>query len=131
MQRAGDDRSLGDLFAELIRETTTLIRQEIALAKTEMTHKASRVGRDIASLAVGGAIAYAGFLVILAGVVFLLAQLGLPLWVAALLVGAVVAIVGYVLVQRGLAALKREDLAPRQTIETLKEDTQWVKEQMR
>ncbi len=125
-----DDRSLGELFSELAQDTTTLVRKEVQLAKTEMSQKASRVGKDVGFLAVGGAVAYAGLLAVLAGVIVLLGQV-IPMWLSALLVGLVVAGVGYFLVRRGLDALKREDLAPRQTIETLKEDQQWAKDQMR
>jgi xanthine/uracil permease len=130
-QQRGDDRSLGELFAELARETSTLVRQEVELAKTEMTQKASRVGKSVGMLAVGGAIAYAGLLAILAAIIIGLAALGVPWWLSALLVGLVVAAVGYLLVQKGRDALKQADLAPRQTIETLKEDAAWVKEQTR
>ncbi len=125
-----DERSLGELFSELARETSTLVSQEITLAKTEMTQKASRVGKNVGFLAAGGAVAYAGLLAILAGVIVLLGQV-IPMWLSALLVGLVVAGVGYFLVRKGLDALKREDFAPRQTIETLKEDQQWAKDQMR
>lgn len=123
-----EERSLGELFAELAQETSTLVRQEVALAKTEMSQKASKVGKDVGFLAAGGAVAYAGFLAILAGMVFLLNNV-MPMWLAAVLVGLVVALVGYFLVRKGLDALKREDLAPRQTIETLKEDKEWIKDQ--
>jgi hypothetical protein len=54
----------------------------------------------------------------------------LPLWLAALLVGLVAA-AGYFLVKKGLDALKQESVAPQQTIETLKEDGQWIKDQTR
>ena len=128
MQGRGDDRSLGELFSELSQETTTLIRQEVNLAKTEMSQKASRVGKDVGFMAAGGAVAYAGLLAILAGVIALL-DLVIPLWLSALLVGLVVAAIGYFLVRKGLDALKQEDLAPRQTIESLKEDKQWAKDQ--
>ena len=128
MQGKGDDRSLGELFSELSQETTTLIRQEVNLAKTEMSQKASRVGKDVGFMAAGGAVAYAGLLAILAGVIALLA-LVIPLWLSALLVGVVVAGLGYFLVRKGLDALKQEDLAPRDTIQTLKEDKQWAKDQ--
>ena len=128
MQGRGDDRSLGELFSELSQETTTLIRQEVNLAKTEMSQKASRVGKDVGFLAASGAVAYAGLLAIIAGVIALLA-LVIPLWLSALLVGLVVAAIGYFLVKRGLDALKQEDLTPRQTIETLKEDKEWAKDQ--
>lgn len=125
-----DDRSLGDLFSELARETSTLVRQEVDLAKTEMSQKASRVGKDVGFLAAGGMVAYAGLLAILAGVIVVLDTF-LPLWLAAILVGLVVAVVGYFLIKKGLDALKKEDVAPRQTIETLKEDGQWIKDQTR
>jgi hypothetical protein len=128
MQGRGDDRSLGELFSELSQETTTLIRQEVNLAKTEMSQKASRVGKDVGFMAAGGAVAYAGLLAIIAGVIALLG-LVIPLWLSALLVGLVVAGVGYFLVRRSLDALKQEDLAPRETIETLKEDKEWAKDQ--
>ncbi len=123
-----DDRTLGELFSELAQETSTLVRQEVDLAKTEMGQKASRVGKDVGFLAAGGAVAYAGLLAILAGVIVLVGQV-IPMWLSALLVGLVVAGVGYFLVKKGLDALKREDIAPRQTIETLKEDGQWIKDQ--
>jgi Flp pilus assembly protein protease CpaA len=73
-------------------------------------------------------VAYAGLLAVLAAAIILLNAV-MPLWVAALVVGLVVAVVGYLLVRRGLDALKREDFAPRQTMETLKEDQQWAKDQ--
>jgi Putative Actinobacterial Holin-X, holin superfamily III len=131
MQQSKDERSLGELFAGLARDTATLVSQEVALARTELAATASRVGKDIGFLAVGGLVAYAGFLAIIAAAILLIATNGVPLWVSALIVGLVVAGIGYILVQRGLSALKREDLAPRQTIETLKEDAQWAKEQVR
>ncbi len=125
-----DERSLGELFSTLAQDTSTLVRQEMTLAKTEMSQKASRAGKDVGFLAAGGAVAYAGLLAILAGAIILLGQV-IPMWLSAILVGLVVAGVGYFLVRKGLDALKREDLTPRQTIETLKEDQQWAKDQTR
>ncbi len=124
-----DNRSLGELFAALAGDTGTLVRQEIALATTEMTQKATRVGTDIGFLLAGGAVAYAGFLAILAAIAIGLGQLGLPWWVAALLVGLVVAGIGGFLVMRGLSALRQETALPQQTIDTLKEDAEWAKAQ--
>ena len=128
MQEGRDDRSLGELFSELTQETTTLVRQEMNLAKAEMSQKASRVGREVGFLAAEGAVAYAGLLAIIAGVIALVG-LVIQLCLSALLVGLVVAGVGYFLVRRGIDALKQEDLAPRETIETLKEDKKWAKDQ--
>lgn len=131
MQVNSDDRSLGELFADLAKESSVLVRQEVALAKSELSQKAGQVGKDIGFLAVGGLVLYAGLLAIIAAIIILLGTVGVPWWLSALVVGILVAGAGYFMVQRGLTALKREDLAPRQTIETLKEDAEWAKEQVR
>ncbi len=123
-----DDRSIGELFAELTKETTTLVRQEVQLAKTEMTQKASEVGKDVGFLGVGGALAYAGLLAIIAGIILALGEI-IPLWVSALVVGLVVAAIGGFLAWRGLNALKQVKPVPEQTIQTLKEDKEWAKDQ--
>jgi len=128
MERQTDNRSLGELFTELANETTTLVRQEIQLAKTEMTQKATRAGKDVGMIGAGGALAYAGLLAVIAAVIIGLGQL-IPMWLSALIVGLVIVGVGYVMIQRGLSELKRIDPTPRQTLETLKEDKEWVKEQ--
>jgi len=120
--------SLGELFAALLKDTSTLVRQEITLAKAELGEKISTIGRNVGLLAAGGAVAYAGLLALLAAVISLLAHAGMEWWAASLLVGVVVTAVGGLLVSKGLNALKHEDLAPRQTLETLREDTQWIKD---
>ncbi len=134
-----EERSLGDLFSELASETGTLVRQEVALAQTELTQKATKVGTNVGYLAAGGAVGYTALLVILAAVVMGLAQLISRLtdwqlitsaWIAAAIVGAVVGIVAYMLVTSALAKLKNTDLAPRETVETIKEDAQWLKNQV-
>jgi len=131
MQARSDERSLGELFGDLARDMGVLVRQEVQLATTEMTHKASRAAQEVGMIVVGGLVAYAGLLAILASVIVWLAAAGLGWWQAALLVGVIVAVIGGLLVQRGLAALKHADLAPRKTMETLKEDTQWAKDRMK
>lgn len=124
------ERSLGDLFAELTRDTSTLVRKEIELAKTELGQKVSTAGKNVGFLAIGGAVAYAGVLALIGGVILLLAQALNSLWLSALLVGLVVAVAGYMLVQKGLTALRNVDLVPHKTIETLKEDKEWAKDQI-
>ena len=124
------DHSIGELISELANETGLLIRQEIALAKVEITQKASQVGKNVGYLVVGGAVAYAALLALLAAVIILLANV-MPSWVAALVVAALVGIIAAVLISKALASLKRTDVAPRQTVETLKEDAQWAKQQMK
>jgi len=124
-----DERSLGDLFSELAADTGTLVRQEVALAQTELTQKAASVGKNVGFLVVGGAVGYAALLAILAAVVIGLANF-VPAWAAALIVGAAVGIVAFVLVSSALKALQKTDLTPRQTVESLKEDAEWLKNQV-
>jgi hypothetical protein len=125
-----DDRSLGDLFGRLANQVSTLVRQEIALARTETTARASAVGRDVALIAAGGAQLYAALLVVLGAIVLLLIDAGLDGWIAALLVGVLVALVGGGLVLVGRDRLKAADVAPRRTIETLQDDAEWAKERL-
>ena len=124
-----EERSLGDLFSELATETSTLVRQEVALAQVELTQKATKVGKNVGFLVVGGAVGYAALLAILAAVIIGLSYF-IPAWAAALIVGVAVGIVSYLLVSSALAALKKTDLTPRETVETLKEDAQWLKNQV-
>lgn len=124
------DRSIGELFSELATETGTLIRKEIELAKVELGQKANRVGRNVGYLVLGGAVAYAALLALLAAIIIALANV-LPWWAAAFIVAVVVGIVAAVMISKALAALKQTELAPRQTTETLKEDVQWAKQQMK
>ena len=134
-----EDRSLGDLFAELATETSQLVRQEVALAQTEITNKATRVGKQVGYLVVGGAVGYAALLVVLAAVTMGLGRIiaSLTGWtdltsaaLAALIVAVVVGVVAYSLVNSALAKLRETSLAPNQTIESVKEDAQWLKNQV-
>jgi hypothetical protein len=138
-QMAKEERSLGDLFSELAGETSSLVRQEVALAQVELTQKATVVGKNVGFLAAGGAVGYTALLVILAAVVIGLTQLishfsGWQIitsaWIAAAVVGLIVGGIAYVLVTSALAKLKNTELTPRQTVDTLKEDAQWLKNQV-
>ena len=130
MAQVRDERSLGDLFSDLSRETTTLVRQEVQLAKAELTQSATEAARGIGMLVAGGAVAYAGLLFLLLAIVFGLIEVGWDPWVSALVVGLVVVAIGTILVLRARESLKPANLAPRRTVETLKEDQEWAKEQI-
>ena len=129
MAQVRDERSLGDLFSDLSRETTTLVRQEVQLAKAELTQSATEAARGIGML-VAGAVAYAGLFFLLLAIVFGLIEAGWDAWLSALVVGLVVVAIGAILVLRARESLKPANLAPRRTIETLKEDQEWAKEQI-
>jgi hypothetical protein len=129
MSTLKDDRTLGEMFADLSRETRTLVQQEIQLAKKELSEKAASVGKNSGLIAAGGLLAYGGVLTIIAAMVLGLIQVGMAAWSAALLAGVLVGIIGYLLIHSGLSGLRTRNLRPHQTIETLKEDAQWLRTQ--
>lgn len=124
-----EERSIGDLFSELGNETTTLIRQEIALAQAELTQKVTGIGKNIGFLVVGGIIANAALLAVIASLIIGLGNF-MPYWLSALIVGVVIGIAAAVLISMALKNLKDTELKPEQTVETLKEDAKWLKEQV-
>jgi xanthine/uracil permease len=137
MQAIREERSIGQLLKELRDETTTLLRQEVDLAKTEMSEKALRTGRNLGSLAMGGGVAFLGALALLAAVIYGLTSVfnqfmsvGVAVWLAPLIVGLVLAAIGYSLVQKALATLRQESLTPQRTTQTLQENKEWLKARM-
>jgi uncharacterized membrane protein YqjE len=125
-----EERSIGELFGELTQDMTLLVRQEVQLARVELEQKASRIAGGLTTVGTGGFVAYVGALALGAGLILLLADLaGIDAWISSLIVGGVLAIAGYVMLQGGLRRLKQTDLTPRRTVETLKDDVQWAKEQ--
>ena len=125
-----DNKQLGDLFSDLASDMSNLVRQEVNLAKLEVTQKAKYLGRNVGYLVVGGAVAYAGMLAVLAAIIMLLDKY-MPAWGAALLVGVVVALIAWLMIGKAMSALQQADLTPHETVETLKEDATWMKQQIK
>ncbi|MDT3778774.1 phage holin family protein [Nitrospira sp. MA-1] len=120
-----EERPLSDLFRDLVNETKILIQQELQLLKLEMSQKAKQAGKDVGFIAVGGALAYAGLLVLLGAATLALALI-IPAWASALIVGLTVVGIGYALIHKGISDLKTMDPAPQKTIDSLKETKQWT-----
>ncbi|HKG34630.1 MAG TPA: phage holin family protein [Gemmatimonadales bacterium] len=137
MPELRQERSIGELFGQLTQDMTLLVRQEVQLARTEMTEKLSRLTTNLISVGAGGFVAYLGGLALMAALILALRDLAnISLAWSALIVGGILAIVGYVMLQRGLKELKRVELAPRRSVEnikddvqSIKDDVQWAKEQ--
>jgi hypothetical protein len=123
---AAEEPSLGELFRQLADESTVLIKQEIALAKKEIGQSASRAAADATWIAVWGAIALVGGLVLIAFLVLLLGDLLNNYWLSALIVGAVFVLVGGMAALSYVKKLKSVSLAPETTIQTLKQDKTWA-----
>ena len=109
------------LLHRLTAELSTLFRQEVALAVAEVSRSVTMLLMNLASVASGGAVLYAGFLLLLAAGVFGLAYV-LPLWLAALAVGLATVLVGCVLLVMGRNKLKAADLLPVHSRESLRRD---------
>lgn len=133
------ESSIADLLKRLRDDTTTLLRQEVMLAKVEASEKLGRAGRNAAKLAAGGLIAYAGFILILLAVTALLgvglAAAGLSErtagWLAPLIVGVVVVAIGYAMTKKAGENLKNESVVPEKTVESIREDKEWLQQKIR
>jgi putative copper export protein len=121
------DRSLGELFSDLSQQTADLIKQEMRLAKTEIGEKLSDVGRH--ALMIGASIAFglAAVIAVAAAIALFLVDLGVQPWGAAIITAAVMGLAAYTLAQSGISALRKKSIAPVETIHSLKETTQWLK----
>jgi len=125
------DRSLPELLKQLSQETTQLVHQELELAKAELQQKGKQAGAGAGMFGGAGAIGLAALGALTACFILALNAV-MPAWLAALLVAVVYGIVAFVLVKQGQAKLKRATPpVPEQTIETVKEDVEWAKTQMR
>jgi hypothetical protein len=130
--------SIPSLLRDLRDETTTLFRQEVALAKTEMKENVSRMTNHAVQVAVGGFVAYAGIIVLLIGIGHLLGALliraGLDAqvaeWLAPSIVGLLIALIGWAMLAKAKNAIANEDLKPKQTIDSLRENKQWAQSKL-
>lgn len=130
-----DDRSIGTLVSDLFHKSALLVRKEIQLGKAELNEKVSQVGSGVGALAVGGAIAFAGLLVLLDAAVLGLATVWttaqLNPWLAPLVIGGVVALIGLILLAKGRKNLQPHNLTPDRTMESMRRDKEMVKEHTR
>ena len=121
------DRSLGELFSDLSQQTADLIRQELRLAKAELSEKLSDVGRHAMMIGVAAAFGLAAVVTIAAAITLLLIEVGVVAWLAAAITAAGMGLTAYLLAQSGISALRKKSIAPVETIHSLKETTQWLK----
>jgi len=120
------ERGIGELVKDLSSQTSTLVRKEIELARSELQQQAKSAGKGSGML--GGA-AVAGLLTLGALTATLIALLSeaMATWLAALIVTALWAVIALVLAKTGQRALQRATPPAPQTVETVKEDIQWAK----
>lgn len=125
------EHSIGELVKDLASETSTLVRQEIDLAKAEMTDRGKRAGRGVGMLAAGAAVALLALGALTACLIAAL-DLVMPTWAAALIVTAVYAAIAGALLMSGRTQVREAaPPVPEQTIDSVKEDVQWAKTRTR
>ena len=126
------DRPIGDLLKQLSQETTTLVKQELDLAKAEMAQKGKHAGAGAGFIGGGALFGLGMFGALTASLIALLATAIGHVWLAALIVAAVYGAVGGVLALRGKDKIQEAAPAgPEQTVETVKEDVEWARTQTR
>ncbi|VTU40931.1 hypothetical protein H4CHR_05664 [Variovorax sp. PBS-H4] len=129
--RSSDTESVSGLFSELWRHSTALVQEEVELAKAELSEKTTHAAVSAGAIAIGGAVLFAGFIVLLQAAVNALAPLLPPdiaAWLAPAIVGLVVIVIGFIMVSGGIKALDMKKLTPHRTMDSLRRDTNMVKE---
>lgn len=119
--------SFGELLGQLANHSGALVREEMALAKQELRESVRSLGRGVVTLAIGAVIGLIALGTLAASAVVGLAHF-MDAGYAALIVGAGLALIAGIFASVGINRLKRTTLTPEQTMETLEEDRQWLKE---
>lgn len=126
------DASLGELFRRLTSDTTDLLRQEVELAKAEVRETGDRMAHAATAIGIGAGLALAGALTLTAALVLILGiAFGGRYWLSALLVGVAAVGIGVPMITRAIQAFSASALVPKQTVDTLREDAQWAKQEAR
>jgi uncharacterized membrane protein YqjE len=125
------DRSMGELFKQLSEQTTRLVHQELELAKAELQQKGKQAGQGAGMFGGAGALGLAALGALTACFILALNEI-MPAWLAALIVAVIYGAIAAFLALRGRDKVKQATpLVPEQTVETVKEDVEWAKTQMR
>lgn len=130
MTPAQESRSVGELLRDLAGDSANLVRQELALARTETEDKLHQSMTAFVALIAGSLLAFAALIVLLDALVYGLTEAGVERWLAALIVGGVMAAIGFLLVRKGQSDLSATRLAPERTAASLRKDINMVKEQV-
>jgi hypothetical protein len=119
-------QSVGDLLSEVAGDVTRLFRQELALAKAELKEEAGKAGKAAGMLSAAGVAGHLVAVLVSFALVFALGAV-IPLGWAALIVAVLWAVIGAVLYSSGRSRLRTVSPVPRQTVESIKEDMEWLR----
>ena len=119
--------SIGELLGQLANNSAALVRDELTLARQEMSEKVASYRSGAITVVIGAVLSWIAVLTLTAAAVIGLAHL-MDAGYAALIVGGVLALTGGIIASTGLNRLKHVSLKPKETIKTLKENKEWLKE---
>lgn len=129
-QGNANDVSIAELLSGIVADAQHLVRREIDLAKREVSIEIDKVKQGSVLLGAGIGLAAVGGILLSFMLVYVLVELLLlPLWLSHLIIGGIFTIVGALLLLQGVKRMRNVDPVPRETIESVKEDIQWIKEQ--
>jgi uncharacterized membrane protein YqjE len=131
--REGNSRGFTELLKDLAHGSADLFRGEVTLARMELAAVAANVARGATQVALGGVLVLLGALSLLAGIILLAGDQWLPrdlYWLAALIAVVAMGLLAGWFARRGLTLLSPSHLAPDETVATLKEDKEWLKQQL-
>jgi hypothetical protein len=121
------ERPIGELLKQLSQETTTLVKQELDLAKAEVAQKGQQAGKGAGMFGGAGVMGFLALAALTAALIMAIDK-AVPNWVAALIVAAVYAAIAGVLALQGRNKVKEATPpVPEQAVESVKEDVQWAK----
>jgi Putative Actinobacterial Holin-X, holin superfamily III len=129
-----DQPTIAELLKDLREESTLLLREELALAKKEITEKISITARNLTYIVAGALVAYSALTFLLLAVSSLISQalahqgfsVGWAIFLGFLVVAIVIGAVSIGMILKGSEAVKKLSLVPEKTVETLKEDKTWA-----
>jgi len=125
----GSGEGIGAILGGLLRDLQDMVRGEIALARAEVREEVSTAGKGVASLAIAALLGLTGFIFLMLGATYVL-NMWMRMWIAAAIVGAVLLVIAAVLGKSGKSKLSATNLKPDQTIASMKENTEWAKQQI-
>ncbi len=130
MTQTAEGRSLADLLRDLAGGTSTLLRQELSLARAETQDKLHQIIAVLVAMLGGALLAFAGLIILLDALVYSLVEAGMERWLAALVVGGVVALVGLLVAWKAQSDLSATRLAPERSAASFRKDVDMLREQV-
>ena len=125
-----NDRTVSSVLQDIVGNVQEIVRSEVRLAKTELKEEAVKAKSSGIFLSAGALTGLYAVGFLLLGLVYALSTV-IPAWAAAFLVGIALAIVASTLLSTGRKRLKQVNPTPERTVETVKENVAWVKQQTR